>query len=101
MNKEASAMSKVMVQPASDDRCREAASRAFQLFPLEMAGGKVLMNPNALMAALIGCDPAGILLHLSVQQRKYIHERQTPSRRGYRNLHRLLLLPGGVSGKGH
>jgi uncharacterized protein (DUF362 family)/ferredoxin len=41
-------MHKVMIQPAEYDNCREAVQRAFELFPLEVAGKKVMVKPNAL-----------------------------------------------------
>ena len=44
-------MSKVMIQPASYENCREAVNRAFQLFPLEITGKKVLLKPNVLRSS--------------------------------------------------
>jgi len=44
-------MSKVMVHPASYESVREAIDRAFQLFPLQLRGKKVLIKPNVLRAS--------------------------------------------------
>lgn len=46
-----SAMSKVMIQPASYENCQEAVDRAFDLFPLDIEGKKVLVKPNVLRTA--------------------------------------------------
>jgi len=40
-----------MLHPADYESVREAVDRAFQLFPLEVAGRKVLINPNVLRAS--------------------------------------------------
>jgi len=44
-------MNRVMLHPADYETVREAVDRAFQLFPLEVAGRKVLINPNVLRAS--------------------------------------------------
>ena len=41
-------MPKVMIHPASYETIREAVDRAFDLFPLEIRGRKVLIKPNVL-----------------------------------------------------
>ncbi len=41
-------MSKVMIHPASYENCQEAVDRAFELFPLNLEGKKVLVKPNVL-----------------------------------------------------
>jgi uncharacterized protein (DUF362 family)/ferredoxin len=41
-------MSKVMIHPGGYHNVREAVDRAFELFPLEIAGRKVLLKPNVL-----------------------------------------------------
>lgn len=47
-------MSKVMIHPATYENVREAIDRAFELFPLELAGKRVLIKPNVLRAATPG-----------------------------------------------
>ena len=44
-------MSRVMIQPAGYDNIGSAVERAFGLFPLEIAGKKVLIKPNVLRAS--------------------------------------------------
>jgi len=44
-------MSRVMIQPADFATCQEAVNRAFDLFPLEIEGKKVLVKPNVLRTA--------------------------------------------------
>jgi uncharacterized protein (DUF362 family)/Pyruvate/2-oxoacid:ferredoxin oxidoreductase delta subunit len=44
-------MSKVMVHPATYESVREAVDLAFQLFPLQLRGKKVLIKPNVLRAS--------------------------------------------------
>lgn len=44
-------MSRVMIHPASYETAREAVDRAFELFPLDLAGKKVLIKPNVLRAS--------------------------------------------------
>ncbi len=40
-----------MVHPGNYDNCRKAVERAFELFPLDVKGKKVLVKPNALRAS--------------------------------------------------
>jgi len=44
-------MSKVMIQPATYETVRPAVDRAFALFPLDLAGKRVLIKPNVLRAS--------------------------------------------------
>lgn len=44
-------MHAVMIHPATHDTVREAVDRAFELFPKDVAGKKVLIKPNALRAS--------------------------------------------------
>ena len=44
-------MHRVMIHPASYENCREAVDRAFALFPLDIAGKKVVIKPNVLRAS--------------------------------------------------
>jgi uncharacterized protein (DUF362 family)/Pyruvate/2-oxoacid:ferredoxin oxidoreductase delta subunit len=44
-------MTKVMIHPATYENIRRAVDRAFELFPLEFHGKKVLIKPNVLRAA--------------------------------------------------
>jgi uncharacterized protein (DUF362 family)/NAD-dependent dihydropyrimidine dehydrogenase PreA subunit len=44
-------MFKVMIQPSSYENCRQAVDLAFQLFPLEITGKKVLIKPNVLRSS--------------------------------------------------
>ncbi len=44
-------MPRVLIHPASYDDCRQAVDQAFQLFPLEITGKKVLIKPNVLRSA--------------------------------------------------
>ncbi|MBW2061931.1 MAG: DUF362 domain-containing protein [Deltaproteobacteria bacterium] len=56
-------MHRVMVRPASYENCREAVAHAFDLFPVQVKGKKVLVKPNALRAS----DPEqGIVTHPAV-----------------------------------
>ena len=41
-------MPKVMIHPAGYDNVRQAVDRAFELFPVEVTGRKVLIKPNVL-----------------------------------------------------
>jgi uncharacterized protein (DUF362 family)/NAD-dependent dihydropyrimidine dehydrogenase PreA subunit len=41
-------MQRVMVHPATYENCRESVDRAFQLFPQDIAGKKVVIKPNVL-----------------------------------------------------
>ncbi|MBU4277287.1 MAG: DUF362 domain-containing protein [Proteobacteria bacterium] len=44
-------MSKVMIHPADFETCQQAVDRAFDLFPLDVEGKKVLVKPNVLRTA--------------------------------------------------
>ena len=44
-------MSRVMIEPASYDNIRKSVDRAFELFPADLSGKKVLIKPNVLRAA--------------------------------------------------
>ena len=44
-------MHRVMIHPATYESCREAVDRAFELFPLEITGKKVVIKPNVLRAS--------------------------------------------------
>ncbi len=44
-------MHRVMIRPASYDNCRDAVDKAFETFPQEIAGKKVLIKPNVLRAS--------------------------------------------------
>jgi uncharacterized protein (DUF362 family)/Pyruvate/2-oxoacid:ferredoxin oxidoreductase delta subunit len=44
-------MSKVLIQPATYENVREAVDRAFELFPLELQGKRILIKPNVLRAS--------------------------------------------------
>jgi uncharacterized protein (DUF362 family)/Pyruvate/2-oxoacid:ferredoxin oxidoreductase delta subunit len=44
-------MAKVMIHPATYESVRQAVDRAFELFPLEVHGKKVLIKPNVLRAS--------------------------------------------------
>ncbi len=44
-------MPKVMIHPAGYDNVRQAVDRAFELFPVEVTGRKVLIKPNVLRAS--------------------------------------------------
>jgi uncharacterized protein (DUF362 family) len=44
-------MHRVMIHPASYEDCQEAVERAFDLFPVDVKGKKVLIKPNALRAS--------------------------------------------------
>jgi len=44
-------MSKVMIHPATYKNVRQAVDRAFDLFPVQAAGRKVLIKPNVLRAS--------------------------------------------------
>ncbi len=56
-------MSRVMIHPATYEDVREAVDKAFQLFPLEFRGKKVLIKPNVLRAS---DAQEGIVTHPSV-----------------------------------
>ncbi len=56
-------MAKVMIHPARYETIREAVDRAFDLFPLDIRGRKVLIKPNVLR----GSDAKeGIVTHPSM-----------------------------------
>ncbi|MEW6113718.1 MAG: DUF362 domain-containing protein, partial [Thermodesulfobacteriota bacterium] len=44
-------MAKVMIHPATYDNVREAVDRAFEIFPKDVQGKKVLIKPNVLRAS--------------------------------------------------
>jgi len=44
-------MPRVMIQPATYENVRQAVDRAFELFPLELQGKKVLIKPNVLRSS--------------------------------------------------
>ena len=41
-------MHRVMIHPASYESCKEAVGRAFEIFPLKIAGKRVVIKPNVL-----------------------------------------------------
>ncbi len=56
-------MSQVMIYPATYENARMAVDRAFELFPVKVAGKKVLVKPNVLRASEAG---EGIVTHPAV-----------------------------------
>jgi uncharacterized protein (DUF362 family)/NAD-dependent dihydropyrimidine dehydrogenase PreA subunit len=58
-------MSKVMIHPAQYDTVREAVDRAFDLFPLDIRGKKVLIKPNVLRVSEAA---EGIVTHPAVMR---------------------------------
>ena len=44
-------MHRVMIHPANYENCREAVEQAFTLFPLDIAGKKVVIKPNVLRSS--------------------------------------------------
>jgi uncharacterized protein (DUF362 family)/NAD-dependent dihydropyrimidine dehydrogenase PreA subunit len=50
-NRKMKNMYRVMIQPAGYDTCRKAVDLAFELFPVRIAGKKVLIKPNVLRAS--------------------------------------------------
>jgi uncharacterized protein (DUF362 family)/NAD-dependent dihydropyrimidine dehydrogenase PreA subunit len=44
-------MTKVMIHPATYENTREAVDRAFEIFPLQLQGRKVLIKPNVLRSS--------------------------------------------------
>jgi uncharacterized protein (DUF362 family)/NAD-dependent dihydropyrimidine dehydrogenase PreA subunit len=56
-------MSKVMIHSASYENVRQAVDRAFELFPLNLKGKKILVKPNVLRA---GKSAEGITTHPAV-----------------------------------
>jgi uncharacterized protein (DUF362 family)/NAD-dependent dihydropyrimidine dehydrogenase PreA subunit len=47
-------MSKVMIQPATYENVRQAIDEAFEIFPVSIAGKKVLLKPNVLRVSEAG-----------------------------------------------
>ena len=41
-------MHRVMIHPATYENCRTAVHRAFEIFPQDIAGKKVVIKPNVL-----------------------------------------------------
>ena len=56
-------MHKVMIHQAEYDNCFDAIERAFELFPLDIEGKKVMVKPNTLNAA---GPEEGVTTHPSV-----------------------------------
>ncbi len=56
-------MAKVMIHPATYENVHQAVERAFELFPLELSGKKVLIKPNVLRASEV---KEGITTHPAV-----------------------------------
>jgi len=56
-------MSKVMIHPADYENVRQAVDRAFEIFPLELLGKKVLIKPNVLR---VSEAKEGIVTHPAV-----------------------------------
>jgi uncharacterized protein (DUF362 family)/NAD-dependent dihydropyrimidine dehydrogenase PreA subunit len=56
-------MAKVMIHPAGYENVREAVELAFDLFPLDIRGGKVLIKPNVLRVSEAS---EGIVTHPAV-----------------------------------
>lgn len=56
-------MSKVMIHPATYETVQAAVDRAFELFPLDLQGKRVLIKPNVLRASQAG---EGIVTHPAV-----------------------------------
>ena len=56
-------MTRVMIQPATYENVRQAVDRAFDLFPVKIAGLRVLIKPNVLRASEA---EEGIVTHPSV-----------------------------------
>jgi uncharacterized protein (DUF362 family)/NAD-dependent dihydropyrimidine dehydrogenase PreA subunit len=56
-------MTSVLIHPATHDTVRPAIDRAFEIFPINLSGKKVLIKPNALRTS--GADEA-IVTHPSV-----------------------------------
>jgi uncharacterized protein (DUF362 family)/NAD-dependent dihydropyrimidine dehydrogenase PreA subunit len=44
-------MSKVMIHPATYENVRQAVDRAFEIFPMELRGKRILIKPNLLRAS--------------------------------------------------
>jgi uncharacterized protein (DUF362 family)/NAD-dependent dihydropyrimidine dehydrogenase PreA subunit len=58
-------MSKTLIQPASYEECAQAIDRAFETFPLDVRGKKVLIKPNVLRG---GKPEEGITTHPAVMK---------------------------------
>jgi uncharacterized protein (DUF362 family)/Pyruvate/2-oxoacid:ferredoxin oxidoreductase delta subunit len=56
-------MSKVMIQPATYENVREAVDRAFEIFPQDLRGKKILIKPNVLR---LSTPEEGIVTHPEV-----------------------------------
>jgi uncharacterized protein (DUF362 family)/Pyruvate/2-oxoacid:ferredoxin oxidoreductase delta subunit len=56
-------MSRVMIHPASYETVRQTVDRAFELFPLDLGGKKVLIKPNVLRSSETN---EGIVTHPAV-----------------------------------
>ncbi|MBW1781434.1 MAG: DUF362 domain-containing protein [Deltaproteobacteria bacterium] len=56
-------MSRVMIHPGDYENVYQAVEQAFQLFPVEVAGRKVLIKPNVLRSSEVG---EGIVTHPAV-----------------------------------
>ena len=56
-------MSKVMIHPATHESVRQAVDRAFELFPVDLRGKRILIKPNVLRASEAN---EGIVTHPSV-----------------------------------
>jgi len=56
-------MSRVMIHPATYENCRQVVDRAFELFPLDVEGKKVLLKPNVLRTSEAA---EGIVTHPAV-----------------------------------
>ncbi len=56
-------MTRVMLHKATYENCREAVDKAFELFPLDLKGRKVLLKPNVLRSSEAG---EGIVTHPAV-----------------------------------
>ena len=56
-------MYRVMIHPATYENCRQAVEKAFELFPVEVAGRRVLVKPNVLRASRA---EEGIVTHPAV-----------------------------------
>lgn len=58
-------MLKTLIQPASYEECDQAIGRAFEIFPLDVRGKKVLIKPNVLRG---GKPEEGITTHPAVMK---------------------------------
>jgi len=70
-------MPKVMIHPAGYDNVRQAVDRAFELFPLEITGRKVLIKPNVLR---LSEAKEGIVTHPAVLRSVVEKSRENGSR---------------------